>query len=136
MKTLKKLAVIIMLLIAFNVNAQSEKSFIKTLPVEESISVIDLPGEHVVKSWDGDYIKITATISSKNFNEELLGKLLSAGRYDFKSTIEDGKQIINMPKILNKVTLKGVILDENFKFEIHTPYGTVLQNLKSENLVR
>jgi hypothetical protein len=41
-----------------------------------------------------------------------------------------------MPKILNKVTLKGVILDENFKFEIHTPYGTVLQNLKSENLVR
>jgi cell division protein YceG involved in septum cleavage len=126
-----------MLLIAFNVNAQSGKQITKTLTVESAITVVDLPGDIVTKSWNGDYIKIDAKISSNNTTDDILGKLLSAGRYEFKSTIEGGNQIINMPKILNKVTLKsGVTVEEIFKFEISVPYGTVLQNLKYENLVR
>jgi hypothetical protein len=136
MKTLKNLLMVLSLLLAFNLSAQSEKTFIKTLPTEQSIVSVDLPGDYVTKNWNEDYIKITATVTSNNFSDDFLGKLLSAGRYDFKSSIEDGKQIISMPKLLSKVTIKGVLLEESFSFEIEVPHGYVIQNSKSDNLLK
>ncbi len=122
MKTLFSLAIMI-LMSATMTFAQSEKTLIKTLSVETAIAAIELPGEITLKHWDSDFIRITATVSTGNYNEDFLKKLVSAGRYDIISVSENGQMVINMPKTVKKVTLNNVTLIENFKFEVSVPYG-------------
>jgi hypothetical protein len=137
MKTLKTFVVMFMLLIAFNLNAQSEKTLIKTLSLDGmATAVFDLPGEITIKEWDKDYVRITATVSTGNYNEDFLKKVISAGRYDIVSRSDNGDLLINMPKIVNKITLNGVTLIENLKFEINTPYGSISSKPKSDNLLK
>jgi hypothetical protein len=125
MKTLKTILVMFLLLIAFNMNAQTEKSLIKTFDDSNPIVIINLPGEIETKSWSGDHIKIIAKISSDKIH--IINSLISAGRYDMTSISENGRQIISMPKSSKKVTIKGDTFEENFKFEILLPYGVVVE---------
>jgi hypothetical protein len=122
MKALFSLALMIMMSASMTF-AQSEKTLIKTLAVEGAIAAIELPGEITVKNWDKDHIRITATVSTGNYNEDFLKKLLSAGRYDIVSLTENGQMVISMPKSSKKVTLNNLTLIENFKFEVNVPYG-------------
>jgi hypothetical protein len=122
MKTLFSLAIMI-LMSATMTFAQSEKTLIKTLTSDAAIAAIELPGEITVKNWESDYIRITATVATGNYNEDFLKKLVAAGRYDIVSVSENGQMVINMPKTSRKVTLNNVTLIENFKFEISVPYG-------------
>ena len=132
MKTLFSLAIMI-LMSATMTFAQSEKTLIKTLSVEGAIAAIELPGEVTLKNWESDYIRITATVSTGNYNEDFLKKLVSAGRYDIVSVNENGQMIINMPKTSKKVTLSNVTLIENFKFEIYVPYGVEVKTNSSSS---
>jgi hypothetical protein len=132
MKTLFSLAIMI-LMSATMTFAQSEKTLIKTLSVEGAIAAIELPGEVTLKNWESDYIRITATVSTGNYNEDFLKKLVSAGRYDIVSVNENGQMVINMPKTSKKVTLSNVTLIENFKFEIYVPYGVEVKTNSSSS---
>jgi len=113
-----------MLLSMTEINAQAQTSLVKSIALEgSSLAVLELNGEVKVKEWDKDFIRITANIEVTNNSEEILKKLVSVGRYDFKTTIENGKLIINTPKMSHLVTIKGVDLIEKMNFEVLIPQG-------------
>ena len=111
-------------LFQIDMQAQGKSTLVKSVPAESPSVVIDIPGEIKTSSWDSDYIRITLTIELTNNTEDILKKLVSVGRYDFKSTIENGTQTITIPKLAQKVTIKGVDLIEKMNIEVMLPYGT------------
>lgn len=105
-------------------NAQAQTSLVKSIALEgSSLAVLELNGEVKVTAWDKDFIRITANIEVINNNEEILKKLVSVGRYDFKTVVENGKLIISTPKMSHLVTIKGVDLLEKMSFEVFVPQG-------------
>jgi hypothetical protein len=110
--------------IVSSIHSQSKTTLVKSMPTEAPSVVFDIPGEIKTSSWDKDYIRITITIEVTNNNEDVLKKLVSLGRYDFKSTLENGNQIISIPKLIHKISMKGVDLVEKLSLEVMLPYGT------------
>ncbi|MCP4440354.1 MAG: hypothetical protein GY810_15520 [Aureispira sp.] len=102
--------------------AQSQKTFIKSLPLDGNQNVtLAAAGNVQVSEWDKDYIRITTTVEVLNFNEDILKRLVAVGRYSLESTTKDGALIVTMPKIATQVTIKGSLLKEVFKYEIQVP---------------
>jgi hypothetical protein len=107
--------------------AQSEKTLVKSIVVESSVAVFDLPGEVAVSTWDNDYIRVSATISMPNNDENFLKRLIALGRYDIVNLTENGNMVIKMPKTHNKITVKGVEMTEVFKFQISVPKSLIIK---------
>jgi hypothetical protein len=120
MKKIITFAVLMFCLITFTF-AQSEKTLVKSIAVESSTAVFDLPGEVSISTWDKDYIRITAIVSMSANNEDFLKRLLSLGRYDIVSDLEQDSMVIRMPKTHNKILVKGLELPEKFRFQIDIP---------------
>ena len=104
--------------------AQSEKTFVKSMTADASNVVFDLEGNAEVSEWNEKFIRITTTVEVTNFNEDILKRLVSVGRYEFTSTTQDGVMTITLPKIATKVTIRGQMLTEILKYEIFVPAGT------------
>ena len=97
-----------MLVLSTSIFAQAEKTLLKSVLINTGTASIELPGEVSVSTWDKPYIRVTATIKTTNFTEEVLKRIVSAGRYDIQGIQENGLTIINMPKLVNQVTIGGV----------------------------
>ncbi len=110
-----------MLVLSTSIFAQAEKTLLKSVLINTGTASIELPGEVSVSTWDKPYIRVTATIKTTNFTEEVLKRIVSAGRYDIQGIQENGLTIINMPKLGNQVTIGGVKMVEIFKFEVQIP---------------
>jgi recombinational DNA repair protein RecT len=110
-----------MLVLSTSIFAQAEKTLLKSVLINTGTASIELPGEVSVSTWDKPYIRVTATIKTTNFTEEVLKRIVSAGRYDIQGIQENGLTIINMPKLVNQVTIGGVKMVEFFKFEVQIP---------------
>ena len=110
-----------MLVLSTSIFAQAEKTLLKSVLINTGTASIELPGEVSVSTWDKPYIRVTATIKTTNFTEEVLKRIVSAGRYDIQGIQENGLTIINMPKLVNQVTIGGVKMVEIFKFEVQIP---------------
>lgn len=110
-----------MLVLSTSIFAQAEKTLLKSVLINTGTASIELPGEVSVSTWDKPYIRVTATIKTTNFTEEVLKRIVSAGRYDIQGIQENGLTIINMPKLGNQVTIGGVKMVEFFKFEVQIP---------------
>ncbi len=110
-----------MLVLSTSIFAQAEKTLLKSVLINTGTASIELPGEVSVSTWDKPYIRVTATIKTTNFTEEVLKRIVSAGRYEIQASQEDGLTVISMPKLINQVTIGGVKMVEIFKFEVQMP---------------
>jgi hypothetical protein len=110
-----------MLVLSTSIFAQAEKTLLKSVLINTGTASIELPGEVSVSTWDKPYIRVTATIKTTNFTEEVLKRIVSAGRYEIQATQENGLTVISMPKLINQVTIGGVKMVEIFKFEVQMP---------------
>jgi len=110
-----------MLVLSTSIFAQAEKTLLKSVLINTGTASIELPGEVSVSTWDKPYIRVTATIKTTNFTEEVLKRIVSAGRYEIQASQEDGLTVISMPKLINQVTIGGVKMIEIFKFEVQMP---------------
>ena len=110
-----------MLVLSTSIFAQAEKTLLKSVLINTGTASIELPGEVSVSTWDKPYIRVTATIKTTNFTEEVLKRIVSAGRYEIQATQENGLTVISMPKLINQVTIGGVKMIEIFKFEVQMP---------------
>jgi hypothetical protein len=126
MKKIITFAVLMFCLITFTF-AQSEKTLVKSIAIENSVTVFDLPGEHTTTVWENDYIRVSTTISMPNNNEDFLKRLIALGRYDLVVVNENGNMVIRMPKTHNKITVKGVEMSEIFKFQISIPANLMIK---------
>lgn len=119
--------------------AQSQKTFIKSLPTAASAIAVQLDGNTEITEWDEQFVRITTTIELTNFSEEILKRLVAIGRYTLETTVKDDVMVINMPKLATKVTIKGQMLNEVLSYKILVPRGitaeTTSKNTSSSDAV-
>lgn len=110
---------------------QTQKTLVKTLPVENTAyeAIFALQGDVKVEEWDNQTIRIITTITAKNTPENVLKALVAAGRYNYKITVNEANKTItvDMPKKENAVIINGVDLDDQLEYKIYVPKGMYYQ---------
>lgn len=144
---MKNLVTLLILVLGFTmtVNAQVEKTLVKSIALSSSTAVVTLPGTVDVMEWDKDFIRVTTYLTVENMNENIAKQLVIVGRYNLTADIDEATQtlMIAMPNIANQVTVKGVQLVEQLKFEVNAPEGydiiikgdNVLENTPQNSMV-
>lgn len=112
---------------------QSQKTFVKSLTANASSIAVDLEGKTEVTEWKESFVRITTTIELSNFNEEILKRLVSVGRYSIETTTSNGLMTIQMPKLATKVTIRGQVLNEVLSYQILVPEGMTVEIVASPN---
>lgn len=123
---MRNLITVLVLVLGFatQIAAQSQKTLVKSIAVENASNVVlALNGTVETSEWDEAYIRIVTNINVKNFDENILKRLVLVGRYNIESTNADGKVLVEMPKVAHFVTVKGVDLEEHITFEVFVPKG-------------
>jgi hypothetical protein len=115
---------------AFGQSPQAEKTVIKSIPIQTAATAtFELPGEVSASEWDKEYIRVTATIKVLNSSENILDRLIMVGRYEIQATEVDGELIIQMPKMMHHIAVKGVDLEEVLEFEVNVPKNFVIKTV-------
>lgn len=112
--------------LATTMNAQTEKTLVKSVALTASTSaIVTLPGEVTLSTWDNDFIRVTTFLKVDNMNENIVKQLVMVGRYTLSSNLdaENKTLILKMPNVANQVTVKGVLLAEQLSFEVNAPEG-------------
>lgn len=109
-----------------SIQAQSQKTFVKSLVLESRSVIADLDGEVVFEEWDKDFVRVTATVQLTNFDEEMLKRLAIAGRYDLESSLEEGAMYIRMPKLAKQIDIRGQMLEDKVYYKIAVPEGSLV----------
>ena len=112
---------------------QSQKTFVRSLTANVSSISVDLEGKTEVTEWKESFVRVTTTIELSNFNEEILKRLVSVGRYSVETTTSNDIMTIQMPKLATKVTIRGEVLNEILTYEILVPEGMTVEMVASPN---
>lgn len=127
---MKNLIILLSLVLGFatTINAQTEKTLVKSVALTASNSaIVSLPGEMSLSTWDNDndFIRVTTYLKVDNMNENIVKQLVMVGRYTLSTKLDEatGTLMISMPKVANQVTVKGILLAEHLIFEISAPEG-------------
>lgn len=111
--------------------AQTQKTLVKTLPVEctDYEAIFALKGDVEVEEWDNQTIRIITTITTENTPENVLKALVAAGRYTYEMKIDETNQTItiDMPKKENAIIINGIDLDDQLDYKIYIPKGMYYQ---------
>jgi hypothetical protein len=117
---MKNLILLIFLLLTnYTLFGQSEKTLIKTFPLNTTEIMFDFDCEKSISVWDNDYVKIELTINS-NMPQTTLESLLKTSRYNLESKVENGIQVIDLPK-LNQLKIGNALLVEKLKIKVWIP---------------
>lgn len=112
---------------------QSQKTFVKSLTANASSISVDLEGNTEITEWEESFLRVTTTIELSNFNEDILKRLVSVGRYSVETTTSNGVMTIKMPKLATKVTIRGQVLNEILTYEILVPKGMTVELIENSN---
>lgn len=120
--TLRTTITILLLGVTSIAFTQSEKTLVKSFPLEASQTVsLDLPGAIKVKTWDGDLLRIQMTITLQNGNEAVLKSLISAGRYNLIAKVNGSTMNVTAPSLAREVQIGGKALGDNVTFLVFAP---------------
>ena len=122
---------IIFICAAFNsLFAQSSSTLVKTIDNKGAVAIVaNLQGKVTVKETDAKFLRITTSIEATNIAEDMLQRLINAGRYTIQADVDaSGNCILTMPSISKRVVIKGVDLVDVLSFEIELPKGMSFQN--------
>jgi hypothetical protein len=110
--------------------AQSSSALVKTIDNKGAVVVVaNLQGKVTVKETDTKFLRITTSIEATNIAEDMLQRLINAGRYTIQADVDaSGNCILTMPSISKRVVIKGVDLVDVLSFEIELPKGMSFQN--------
>jgi capsular polysaccharide biosynthesis protein len=128
MKTLLTFCATMLMTLA-TVFGQANRTLVKSLDGHGAQTIISqFQGEVKVRETETQFIRITANIKLDNFSDEILHRLVEAGRYNIQSEMSaDGKLILSMPNLQKKVIIKGTNLVERLSFELEVPKGMKLE---------
>ena len=109
-----------------------EKTLIKSFNLEGNDFVeIDLNGQIEVKEWSNALMRIQVTVGIDQGSDAMLKSLVTAGRYNLKSTETTEGLAINAPGLERKIMLRGSELKENITYVVYKPENVNLR-LKNE----
>ena len=123
---MKLLTTLLFLILTFTINAQVNKTLIKSTSIEEThTAFVILPGKVNVNEWNENFIRVTTTINVENMSENIFKRLVIVGRYSVEAKEDKyGKMmVIKMPNVAHYVAVKGVDLIETYTFEVYAPEG-------------
>ena len=123
---MKLLTTLLFLILTFTINAQVNKTLIKSTSNEEThTAFVILPGKVNVNEWNENFIRVTTTINVENMSENIVKRLVIVGRYSVEAKEDKyGKMmVIKMPNVAHYVAVKGVDLIETYTFEVYAPEG-------------
>ena len=123
---MKLLTTLLFLILTFTINAQVNKTLIKSTSIEEThTAFVILPGKVNVNEWNENFIRVTTTINVENMSENIVKRLVIVGRYSVEAKEDNyGKMmVIKMPNVAHYVAVKGVDLIETYTFEVYAPEG-------------
>lgn len=109
---------------------QAEKNIVKSYP-HEGASIVTLAANGVVEieEWDEEIVRLVTHINAVNFNEQTLKALAQAGRYTATSKHVDGTLILTMLKAQRELVIRGVKVEERYRFKIYVPRGTTVEQV-------
>jgi len=116
-------AVFLGLLVATgSIAQQAEKSLVKSFNLlGNQTLVIDLEGPVEVQTWTNKSVRVQMDIELYNRPVSFLKGMITAGRYNLKSSqIEEGL-LIKAPGMDRKVKLKGEELQEKLAYVVYAP---------------
>ena len=117
---MKNLILLIFLLLTnYTLFGQSEKTLIKTFPLNTTEIMFDFDCEKSISTWNSDYVKIEIVIAS-NLSQTTLESLLKTNRYSLESRIENQIQLITLPN-LKPLKIGNTQLNEKFKIKVWIP---------------
>jgi len=122
MKTYRTLFTAATLLFTFaSTTAQNvEKTLIKSFNLEGNDFVeIDLNGQVEIKEWNNSLMRIQVTVGINQGSDAMLKSLVTAGRYNLKSSETSQGLTINAPGLERKITFRGNELKENITYVVY-----------------
>jgi len=127
--------VVLFLATTLCLQAQSDKTLVKTLNTEEATSlVVDIKSSEInPQIWDGGSFRLELTIKA-NMPIQVLEQLVKVGRYNIKGYKEDGKYYVTTPNMSKNVSVRGKDLEEEVVVKVMTPgYYVLTDNALSKN---
>ncbi len=109
--------------------AQEQKSYVKTVDVENSSSIllnIDIPA--AVKDWDGDKLRILVdVVHESGVSSEVLESLMQIGRYEVMTGKSNNEFIIKMPGLNNEIVMGDKMINEAISLIVFAPKGVKVE---------
>jgi len=124
MKSLKTSMILLATLFftSFTFAQSAEKTLVKSfnLKGQETI-VLNLKGNVEVKEWKGEIMRVQMSISIANGSNSMLKSLITAGRYNLKSKVENEEMTIFAPGMERDIKIKGSALQEKIIYTVFAP---------------
>ncbi len=124
MKSLKTSMILLatLLLNTAMIGQSTDRTLVKSfnLKGQETI-VLDLKGNVEVKEWKGEIMRVQMNIAIANGSNSMLKSLITAGRYNLKSKVEDEGMTIFAPGMQRDIKIKGSALQEKITYTVFAP---------------
>ena len=111
--------------------SQAQKNMVKSYPFNDAPSILlAVDGSVEIVEWDQKLVRLVTTIDATNFNEATLKALADAGRYSCSYTnSNDGSMILTMLKAQRSLTIRNVLIKEQYRFKIFVPKGVIVEQV-------
>ena len=128
------ISVIISLFVFNGVFGQTQKTFVKSFPLNgDNFVVLNLDGDVEVKEWSEPFMRVHTNVELENASSQVLKLFLMQGRYRLTTGFQDGaKFIASTPRSAN-VKYKGQVLNETVTYTVFVPEYTEVQNANNED---
>ena len=130
MKFLKKISVsFLFILMAVLLHAQqAEKTLVKSFNLKgKQVLVLDLDGDIEVRHWKNTILRVEMAIGIENGSNAMLKSLVTAGRYNLRSVVEDDMLRVYAPGMDRDVKIKGSKLNESITFTVNVPEDVIVK---------
>jgi hypothetical protein len=110
--------------------AQVQKNIVKSYQHDGAkLVTLAVEGEVEIEEWDEEIVRLVTSIDAVNFNAATLKALTEAGRYTASSKNVDGNFILTMLKAQKELILRGIKIEEKYRFKIFVPRGTTVEQV-------
>ena len=106
----------------------TEKTLVKAFNLGTNDYVeLDLQGDVEIREWSQKIMRVQIDLAVENTSSATLKSLVSAGRYNLKSTETADGLLITAPGMNRTVTLRGETLKEHVSYVVFVPENVMVQ---------
>ncbi|MCH2021266.1 MAG: hypothetical protein MK207_02200 [Saprospiraceae bacterium] len=119
-----------------DVYSQAQKNMVKSYKCSGcKIITLAVDGHLEVIEWDESIFRVVTTIDALNFNQSTLKSLAEAGRYSsYIKEDTNGRVILTMMKAQKELVIRGIRIQEKFKFKVFVPRGVTVEQVRHKTV--
>lgn len=114
----------------------AEKTLVKSFNLNgQSAVYLDLDGTVDVNTWAEPQMRIQMTITLQNGSETMLKSLVTAGRYNLNTKLDNGNFSIVAPGLERQIKLSnGQTLGEAISYQVFAPKNVTISTRNQEGV--